>query len=188
MKDYSPVEVFGQNKFPKITQHPYLITLAPYGYYWFRLKQDESVQRHAELPEIKLNGLADIDHKAVRELEDRILPQYLLKCRWFGGKARTIQRLEVTEYIPVPVNGEEAALLIIEITYNEGLPELYQLALSFAADNQEESLRTHCPHSIIAEATIKGKSGVLYDSVYSDEFRHTAVHVHGKEKDPEPWK
>ena len=37
-----PVEVFGRSRFPKIGELPYLLTLAPRGFYWFQLTEDDS--------------------------------------------------------------------------------------------------------------------------------------------------
>jgi len=34
-----PVEMFGQSLFPRIGTQPYLLTLAPYAFYWFRLRR-----------------------------------------------------------------------------------------------------------------------------------------------------
>jgi maltose alpha-D-glucosyltransferase / alpha-amylase len=38
-----PVEMFGRSRFPRIGQLPYLLTLAPRGFFWFTLEkpQDE---------------------------------------------------------------------------------------------------------------------------------------------------
>jgi maltose alpha-D-glucosyltransferase/alpha-amylase len=36
-----PVELFGRARFPWIGQLPYLLTLAPRGFYWFSLESDE---------------------------------------------------------------------------------------------------------------------------------------------------
>ncbi len=33
-----PIEMLGESRFPTITNRPYFISLAPYGYYWFRLQ------------------------------------------------------------------------------------------------------------------------------------------------------
>ncbi len=38
----TPVEVFGRSRFPKIGELPYLLTLAPRGFYWFQLTEDDS--------------------------------------------------------------------------------------------------------------------------------------------------
>ena len=37
-----PEEIFGRSRFPAIGQWPYLLTLAPRGFYWFQLVEDES--------------------------------------------------------------------------------------------------------------------------------------------------
>ncbi len=34
-----PIEMFGGNPFPRIDQRPYLLTLGPYQFFWFRLRQ-----------------------------------------------------------------------------------------------------------------------------------------------------
>ncbi|MCG3113203.1 MAG: maltose alpha-D-glucosyltransferase [Candidatus Manganitrophus sp. SB1] len=34
-----PVEMFGRNPFPRITERPYLLTLAPYHFFWFELRR-----------------------------------------------------------------------------------------------------------------------------------------------------
>ena len=36
-----PVEMFGRTRFPRIGQLPYLLTLAPRGFYWFLLEGGE---------------------------------------------------------------------------------------------------------------------------------------------------
>ncbi len=33
-----PVDLFSKTAFPAITERPYLITLGPHGFYWFRLQ------------------------------------------------------------------------------------------------------------------------------------------------------
>jgi maltose alpha-D-glucosyltransferase / alpha-amylase len=37
-----PVEIFGRSRFPAVGQWPYLLTLAPRGFYWFQLVEDEA--------------------------------------------------------------------------------------------------------------------------------------------------
>ncbi len=33
----TPVDVFGQTDFPRIGELPYLVTMGPHAFYWFRL-------------------------------------------------------------------------------------------------------------------------------------------------------
>ena len=35
-----PVEIFGRSRFPAIGEWPYLLTLAPRGFYWFQLAEE----------------------------------------------------------------------------------------------------------------------------------------------------
>jgi len=34
-----PIEMFGGNMFPRVGDLPYLLTLGPYQFYWFRLRR-----------------------------------------------------------------------------------------------------------------------------------------------------
>ena len=38
-KDRIPLEMLGRTRFPAIGELPYMITLAPYGFYWFELQE-----------------------------------------------------------------------------------------------------------------------------------------------------
>jgi maltose alpha-D-glucosyltransferase/alpha-amylase len=35
----TPVELFGESRFPTVGRSPYVLSLAPYGYYWFTLER-----------------------------------------------------------------------------------------------------------------------------------------------------
>jgi maltose alpha-D-glucosyltransferase/alpha-amylase len=45
-----PVELFGRSRFPRVGELPYLLTLAPRGFYWFELTEEEHVE------EVEANG------------------------------------------------------------------------------------------------------------------------------------
>ena len=38
-KKHIPIEMLGRNLFPRIGDLPYLLTLGPYQFYWFRLRR-----------------------------------------------------------------------------------------------------------------------------------------------------
>ena len=38
---WSPIEIFGRSRFPRIGELPYLLTLAPRGFYWFQLVEGD---------------------------------------------------------------------------------------------------------------------------------------------------
>jgi maltose alpha-D-glucosyltransferase/alpha-amylase len=43
-----PVELFGRSRFPRIGELPYLLTLAPRGFYWFALEEPEAEKAENE--------------------------------------------------------------------------------------------------------------------------------------------
>lgn len=34
-----PIELFGESRFPRVGEQPYVLSLGPYGFYWFKLRK-----------------------------------------------------------------------------------------------------------------------------------------------------
>jgi len=185
-KGYVPVEVFSKNKFPTIKDDSYLFTISGHGYYWMELKSVEAAgetYEEQQRPAMQLGSLRNgLEAKTLKALEARVLPDYIVKRRWFGGKARTIQRMQVVNSMTLPAGGQNTSLLFVEVSYNEGLSELYQLPVAFAAGEQEQELRTQFPNSVIARVAVDGKDGILYDALYSEDFRQMLLQLMAKRK------
>ncbi len=110
-------------------------------------------QDQAGLP--RLNGRewpSVLDDKQIRKaLEDKILPGYLPKQRWYGGKARKIRNIRLREWVPLSRESMPSVLLLIEVAYHDGAEELYILPLAYhpiSTDPTSESMdlprRQHC--------------------------------------------
>jgi maltose alpha-D-glucosyltransferase / alpha-amylase len=118
-----PVELDGGSTFPPVGQFNYLLTLPPYGFYWFLLADEEAgwPSTHTPAPEpmpeyqtIVLRGrLADALLAGRAELERNILPPYLAKRRWFAMKDQPLQAVRLTSLVPLP--GADRELLLAEI-------------------------------------------------------------------------
>jgi maltose alpha-D-glucosyltransferase / alpha-amylase len=171
---YSPVEVFSHNKFPLIRKDPYLFTVGPHGYYWFLLKPElAGVEISGEnIPKLNVDKKEILTEKNLAKLSSDILPDYLKKCRWFGGKGRNVQKMNVAYSIPLSNEDERYHWLILEILYFEGLPEYYQLPLSFLSGRDEKEMREKYPVAAIASVSINNKSFTLVDAVYDKKFRN----------------
>jgi maltose alpha-D-glucosyltransferase/alpha-amylase len=185
-KGFTPVEVFSQSKFPNIKEDLYLFTMGPNAYHWFIVKNENVQSAQAadtEKPILNLNTWESLFETAnQQQLESKVLIGYVKTCRWFGGKARTIQRIKILDNIEVPFGKDKAALLIAEVSYTEGLPELYQLPVAFATGDLEKKLRDNCPKGVIATIAVKDAKGILYDAVYNDEFQQALFVMMAKKR------
>ena len=174
--DFIPQEVFSQNNFPVIKKEPYIITLGPHNYYWFLLQKEKSraqEKKKESLPYLQLKtGLNELSGTEAREkLEHHILPPYLKNVRWFGGKGRTIREIRILEMAPViSRNFASPLLMTLQVNYNEGIPEVYFIPLSFAINDEARQIRQRFPQAIIAHMKVGNDEGVLYDGVYRHEL------------------
>ncbi len=90
-----------------------------------------------------------------------VLPQFLLQQRWFGGKARQIQSVEIPDIIPI--TAANAYLTFARVNYASGPLETYAVPLVQASSAGEAlSLRIH-PHKL-SEAVL------LKDAVTDQQF------------------
>ena len=118
-----PVELLGGASFPPIGQLTYLLTLPPYGFYWFLLATEAALPTwHAPAPEPMTELTTLVLRKDVGEvlapasrktIEEGVLPQYLSKRRWFSGKAAegSIPRLAFAEAL----TGGKVEVLLAEV-------------------------------------------------------------------------
>ena len=161
IKDLIPVEVFSQNQFPKIGNEPYVFTLSPYGYYWFKLVEDkESIsiiqESNDKVLEIKkwrdLVSVNNEDH-----VKNDILLPYLNNQLWFNIRQRKIESLKIFDV--VPINGKyhnfEGFTIILEVTFFEGLYEKYRLVVGFTKGKEEKMLLSEHPYSIISRIVLQ---------------------------------
>ncbi len=174
-KEFGLTEVFSGNKFPAIKEASYLITMSPHGYYWFLLEQPAvpiAEVDDSHVPKMKVAKYDDLFKPAgVKVLTGKLIRNYLRTCRWFGGKAKQIRDIALSEIIHISYHQEQFSWLVIEVNYIEGLPEMYQLPVSFASKDYESVIREQSAQGIIAPVTIDDTRGVLYDAVYSRLFR-----------------
>ncbi|MBV9331572.1 MAG: maltose alpha-D-glucosyltransferase [Alphaproteobacteria bacterium] len=103
----TPVELSGSSAFPMIGQLTYLLTLPPYGFYWFLLSQEAQqpawststsgtiVEHHTF---VLREGIEEIAKPAaLAVLEEEVLPQYIPARRWFQHKDRKISGIKFAE-------------------------------------------------------------------------------------------
>ncbi len=173
-----PLELFGQTRFPPVSNAPYSLTLGPHIFYWFALSP-QSVEAVASptatagaLPTLTVRGAREnaLRGRDKAELET-ILPGYLKGQRWFRSKARLIQTAEIVEVIPVPHDAPVAHILLVQVTYTEGEPEIYVLPVAFADDGREAPGPTsHAIASVHLTGTGSEEKWILHDAMVDPRF------------------
>jgi len=173
-----PIELNGGSVFPPIGQLSYLLTLAPYGFYWFVLaKESDAPSWHTPMPE----PMPDYVTLVVRDtlgaglkqpaassvLEHDALPAYLAKRRWFSAKGHGIEAVRIAYTAQLP--GGDRELLLAEIeTRIDGATQRWQMPLSIL---WEEEPAAPLPTQLALSRVRRGRRvGLLTDAFALQSF------------------
>jgi maltose alpha-D-glucosyltransferase/alpha-amylase len=171
-----PVEVFGRTKFPVIADAPYALTPAPHAVFWFSLERPKGVAAaltEATIQDWSLDSSwpSWIAAGDFSELE-ALLPDFMARCRWFGGKSRSISNAVVRTALPL-AGSPAHTLFVVEVHYAEGAEEAYHVPLSFVEGPVGEALLSKEPAAVVAKIHENGAKiadGVLVDAFRSPDF------------------
>lgn len=169
---FTPIEVFSKNKFPTISEHrDYVFTLSPHAYHWFRLKKEKTGRDEQEpLETLRLSKWEDVISNGSREqLENEILPAYLIRSSWFVANGKQVHSTRVVELISLP-HQPTIYWLVLEVNYESGLPDMYQLALTYKGNLEDNNLMEQVPEGIIAHLAIGNNKGLLFDGLSDPEL------------------
>ncbi|MGN6107287.1 MAG: maltose alpha-D-glucosyltransferase [Kofleriaceae bacterium] len=171
-----PVELFGQMRFPEITEVPYFVSLGPYDFYWLSLSKPQ-VEVSTEVPSLIIQGSwnALFDRNRRPQLA-RVITSYVATKRWFRGKARVRKHVAISDVLHF--QDPRYAIVLLHVEYEHGIPETYVVPLAFAEDVEStESAARPLPNLVLASVTITdpaGREGTvtgqLYDAVSADGF------------------
>jgi maltose alpha-D-glucosyltransferase / alpha-amylase len=106
-RDRVPLEMLGRTKFPAIGELPYMITLAPYGFYWFQLRPRDASEHVTPtiVPEFETLvvplGATWVSLARTRGVFERdVLPSYLARTRWYPERAAEAIHPKLTSAVP----------------------------------------------------------------------------------------
>ena len=175
-----PVEMFGRIEFPAIEESgagAYFLSLGPHAFYWFSLEKPAVIELTGgkDLPVLEAEGRWEsiLDEKLREDLEE-LLPEYVRERRWFGGKSRKIEGVEITDAIRVPFNGHNAFLTVLSVRYTDAEPETYVLPLAYHETADGDDPTADLAHCRVARLGIAGRNGaregLLYDATAHPGF------------------
>jgi len=94
-----------------------------------------------------------------------IIEEYILKQRWYGGKASKLKYIELSEYFKIQEGDEVYYGLILEINFVEAFYQHYFLPIAFVSDEN------FAKKDRILPINIKGQSGYIIDAINLEAFR-----------------
>ncbi len=174
-RDAVPVEVFGRNRFPAISEQLYQLSLGPHAFQWFHLQPREQSQesffvtaRAEEIPVLTVDP-ADIFNTSTRNTIARLLPQMLRARPWFRNKKRTIRLVRIEDVLSPP--DTSAHILLASIEYSDGEPDMITIPLSLAAGEQAEIILRDKLHIVLARLQgMPDTQSILYGAIFDRRF------------------
>ncbi|TDE15355.1 maltose alpha-D-glucosyltransferase [Dyadobacter psychrotolerans] len=184
-KGYQPVEIYSKNKFPGVKDGtPYFFTVEAYGCQSFILqKTHPEIDQSIDLPLIKIDKWKDLLEPAVIErLETSLLPDYLMKMRWFGGKGKGMLGVKIVTHAAIPLGSNPPAyIFLLEVSYQDGLPEMYQLPVAYGKEPFAYRVKENCPQAVISLIQVGSEDqGVLFDAIYGLELQQALLENMGR--------
>ncbi|HEV2630689.1 MAG TPA: maltose alpha-D-glucosyltransferase [Pseudolabrys sp.] len=168
-----PQEMLGRTRFPRIGDLPYLVTLPPYGFFWFQLLADEKTEPEKVFPrEVTTLVLGHGWENALsswtrRTFENDVLPAYLPERRWFADKGVRHLSPKVTAAIPIEHGDDRFAVVVTDVAGLSGISRYFlPLTIRWTRYTSIEG----GPATLLAAVRRGPREGALLDASPEREF------------------
>ena len=185
-KGYTLIEVVSRNKFPKVKEDGYyFFTLAAYAFHWFALeKTKDDIQSASELLFLEISRWEEMQQlEIIEKLETGILPGYLPKTKWFNGLHKSLYALKISNHETISFSENPVFWILLDVVYQSGLPETYQLPLRFVTEKEAEKIRGVNPNAFLAIMECDKKKGFLCDAFFTSSMQQDLInHMVGQQE------
>jgi len=171
---------FSDSEFPRVTEAPYIVTLAPHTFYWLALEPPaEPLHPQAEQPLVIQSNAPwqEILGSSAEPSLLQVLQEYIRRARWFGGKGKIIHATRVADHLTVPIPGSSIHLLLLEITYADGSKDNYIVPVGLAAYEQQARITSESPEYVIAQVQLPDQEGILYEAIISEDLHNVLLEM-----------
>ena len=131
-----PLEMLGRTRFPAIGDLPYMVTLAPYGFYWFELQEPDKsapvVPRAVPEFETLVVPVNATWVSLARErgvFERDVLPAHLARTRWYPERSAKAIQPTLVSAVPFCDIGDNRPWLAFFETTQRGVTTRYVLPM-----------------------------------------------------------
>jgi maltokinase len=101
------------------------------------------------------------------KFDEQQLIEYVTEQRWYGSKSRAVSHSQVLDTVTLHSTDPEYALALVEIRFDTGAHEIYQLLVSCSNGElqldglQDPALARELVHAIRGSMTLQGEEGVV---------------------------
>ncbi len=182
-----PVELFGRTPFPPIQTTPYFLSLGPHSFYWFYLSPLQTVTEvtppqagETTVPVVEADCEEEdfFNGKAVARIEE-VMPGFLTRSRWFGGKARPLKQASIVDMFSLTKDSRRWTIALVRVNYLSGDTEVYAVPMALAPENQSDRIWKEHPEAVIARLKLKCSPSalLLYDALADAAFGEALLEV-----------
>ena len=189
-----PVEMLGRTTFPPIGDLPYLLTIAAFGFYWFRLATDAEVpswhEQIVSIDERPVLVLFDgwtslfrervvpwrigIAEKTRLQFETDTLPRYIETQRWYAAKGSSIDRARIADHL-LWQEGKTTWLVALLDLENASERTSYFMPLALAWEERDEERVRNLSTAAVAKIRQQANVGVMGDAFADELFCRSIV-------------
>ena len=173
-----PQEMLGRTRFPRVGELPYLVTLPPYGFFWFQLLPETEPapelvnQRELTTLVIGPEGNTMLAGWTRRTFETDVLPAFLLDRRWFGDKGQRRVTATVSANIAIEQGPDRFVFTIVDVPGSQGVSRYFMpLTVRWLRHNTID----RGPASVLAAVRRGPREGTLLDAAGEIEFIATLL-------------
>ena len=168
-----PQEMLGRTHFPRIGDLPYLVTLPPYGFFWFQLNVNPKTEPEKVLPRdittlVVGHGWENALSAWTRRIfEAEVLPSFMPERRWFADKDSRSISAKVSAAVPVEHEGGRIAFVVVESTGRQGVSRYF---LPLTVRWSRYTTIDKGPASVLAAVRRGANEGTLLDATAEPDF------------------
>jgi maltose alpha-D-glucosyltransferase/alpha-amylase len=191
-----PVEMMGRNSFPPIGELPYFLTLPAHGFFWLLLSDDaEPPSWHIErlpatelsvlvlsqglatfLPDLPSGQAAQVARRAMQQLEQEVLPEFLRPRAWVSRRAGRITSARLGTRALWRNEQKTFLLSFVETESDAGEHRRYFLPLALTWEDTQEPGLLQTAEWTLAKVREHARAGVMVDAFADPAFCLGLVH------------
>lgn len=101
----------------------------------------------------------------VNELCSDVLEEYIIKQRWYGGKASALKYIEIVDYFKIEKEADLYYGVLVEVNFKEAFVQEYFLPMGLVKE------KDYVDDKIISRLDLEGERGYLVDAILLESFR-----------------